>query len=99
LDQHETLAGGIFDVCERAKALANEYADDPEHSMLAWFGAEWEEEMELLGPDPWANGIEPNRKTLEGLIDYGYSSGLLLRKPAIEELFHRCARDLGRLHA
>jgi 4,5-dihydroxyphthalate decarboxylase len=95
LQRHEMLAAEIFEACERAKALANEYADDPEHSMLAWFGAEWEEEVEVFGADPWVNGIDPNRKTLEGLVEYGYSSGLLSRKPAIEELFHLSARNLG----
>jgi 4,5-dihydroxyphthalate decarboxylase len=88
LDAHDWLARSIIDACDEARRLAYEYADDPEHSMLAWFGAQWEEESALFRGDAWANGVEPNRKALEALVAYGYSSGLLTHKPAIDGLFH-----------
>lgn len=88
LDAHDGLATAIIEACEEARRLAVEYADDPEHGMLAWYGAQWEEESAILAPDAWANGIAPNRKALEAVISYGYSSGLLNSKPPIEALFH-----------
>jgi len=89
LDAHSGLAAVIIEACEEARRLAVEYADDPEHAMLAWYGAQWEEESAILAQDAWANGIEPNRKALEAVVAYGHSSGLLKSKPPIEALFHR----------
>lgn len=94
LEKHPWLAQSLFRACEEARALAAEYADDPEHSTLAWFGAQMEHEFEVMGPDASAHGIEPNRKSLEMLVTYGYTAGLLSRRPAIEELFHASARQL-----
>lgn len=94
LERYPWLARSLFHAGERARRLAVEYADDPEHSMLAWFGAQWEEELDLLGLEAWSYGIEPNRKTLEALVSYGCTSGLLSGRPAVEELFHPSARGL-----
>lgn len=94
LDRHPWLAKSLFGAAERAKEAAIEYADDPEHSLLSWFGAQWEEELDLFGPGAGPYGIEANRKTLETIIAYGGGSGLLAGKPTIEELFHPSARAL-----
>jgi 4,5-dihydroxyphthalate decarboxylase len=94
LDRYETLADSIFQACQQAKSISAEYADDPEHSTLAWFGAQWEDEMAIFAGDPWPYGIEPNRPTLEALVDYAHSSGLLTHKPQIEEFFHPSSRGL-----
>lgn len=94
LNEDPTLAERLFRACDEALGLAFEYADDPEHSTLAWFGAEYEREQEILGPNPWSYGIEPNRKSLETLVTYGYTSRLLAEKVAVEELFHPSARHL-----
>lgn len=87
LTEYPWLVSRLFRACEEARLLAAEYADDPEHSMLAWYGAQMEREAAILAPDAAAYGIEPNRKTLETLVTYGYAAGLLPRRPAIEELF------------
>lgn len=94
LDRHTWLAKSLFGAAERAKDAAIEYADDPEHSLLSWFGAQWEEELDLFGPAAGPYGIEANRKTLETIVTYGEGSGLLARKPTIEQLFHPSAREL-----
>jgi 4,5-dihydroxyphthalate decarboxylase len=94
LEQHPWLAERLFEACTKARRLAAEYADDPEHSTLAWYGAQMEHEAEVLGPDAGTYGIEANRKTLETLVTYGYAAGFLPRRPAIEELFHASTRTL-----
>ncbi len=95
LDAHNGLAVAIIEACEEARRLAVEYAGDPEHAMLAWYGAQWEEESAILVQNAWSNGIEANRKALEAVVAYGYSSGLLKRKPPIEALFHRSSVAWG----
>jgi|Deesub1362A_J573_1020465.scaffolds.fasta_scaffold00735_13 4,5-dihydroxyphthalate decarboxylase len=54
---------------------------------LAWFTHYVEEEMEILGEDPWPYGLEPNRKVLETFLDYSYEQKLIGRRPEVEELF------------
>ena len=95
LERHPWLAGRLFTACCDALRLAAEYADDPEHSTLAWYGAQSEYETAVFGPGGVTHGIEPNRKTLEMLVTYGHSAGLLPHRPAIEELFHSSARALA----
>jgi 4,5-dihydroxyphthalate decarboxylase len=94
LEKHPWLAASLFQAFCEARELAHHYADDPEQSTLAWFGAEYEREVAILGKDPDAYGIEPNRKMLETLVQYGYGAALLSQRPAIEELFHPSARNL-----
>ena len=55
--------------------------------MMAWSIAEMEEERELMGPDAWAYGFEPNRHVLQTLVDYTYEQGLIKKRPDIESLF------------
>ncbi len=98
LEQYPGLAESLFDACQQAKTLAFEYADDPEHSTLAWFAEAMEREADIFGANRWPYGIEPNRKSLEGLVTYAHESGLLPEKPAIDDLFHPSARKLGLRH-
>jgi 4,5-dihydroxyphthalate decarboxylase len=93
LEEHPWLAERLFAASCDALRLAVEYADDPEHSILAWYGAQSEYETAVFGPGGVTHGIEPNRKTLEMLVTYGHAAGLLARRPAIEELFHSTARS------
>jgi 4,5-dihydroxyphthalate decarboxylase len=54
----------------------------------------WEEEREVLGPDPWAYGLsEANRKNLETIVRYTHQQGLIGRPMPLEELF--VDTDLG----
>jgi 4,5-dihydroxyphthalate decarboxylase len=94
LEAHPGLAESLFLACQEAKQLAYDYAYDPEHSTLAWFGAAMERETAVFGGDGWPYGIEPNRKTLEALVTYAQESGLLDNEPPIEDLFHPSARGL-----
>lgn len=92
LEQHPWLAQRLIAASVESLRLAAEYAGDPEHSILAWYGAQAEQEAALFGQGGVTHGIEPNRKTLEMLVTYGYTAGLLSRRPAIEELFHSTAQ-------
>jgi len=52
-----------------------------------FFGAEQEEEMAILGPDPWPYSIEKNRVALETLLGYAVEQGLTDRRLDIVEIF------------
>ena len=41
----------------------------------------------LFGDNFWPYGIEPNRKTLEAFLQFGYEQGTLHKKISVEDLF------------
>jgi 4,5-dihydroxyphthalate decarboxylase len=49
--------------------------------------------MEMTG-DPFPYGIEPNRRTLEAIVQYSVEQGILSRSVAIEDLFPLGTRTL-----
>ena len=49
---------------------------------------------EVLGDDPFPDGVNANRAMLERLADYSHEQGLTQEKPKIEELFAKSTRDL-----
>ena len=53
-----------------------------------WWGRHYyEEELKLLGSDPWPIGVKANYSNLERCIDYSYDQNLLNRKITVESLF------------
>ena len=44
--------------------------------------------------DPFPYGIEPNRRTLEAIVQYSVEQGILSGPVAIEDLFPRSTRTL-----
>jgi ABC-type nitrate/sulfonate/bicarbonate transport system substrate-binding protein len=78
LDEHPNLAGAVFEAFERAKDLYVQSGElEPLHARAA----------ELVGGDPLPYGLEPNRATLEELIDHAVGQKILRRRPALETLF------------
>lgn len=56
--------------------------------MLPWLPADLDEiDAVFPGGDPWVNGVEPNRKTLEALVEALYDQGMIAERPSIDELF------------
>lgn len=45
--------------------------------------------------DPWRFGVEPNRRSLELIIDYSFRQKLIPRKYSVDELFDDVTRALG----
>ena len=58
------------------------------HDVTSLGCEEAEETRKLMGDNYWPYGIEPNRKTLNALLQYSLEQGLAKRQPKIEELFH-----------
>jgi 4,5-dihydroxyphthalate decarboxylase len=62
--------------------------ENPRVAPLAWYREAWEEQEEILGPDPWEYGLtEKNRYQLEMLVRFSHEQGLLSREIPLEELF------------
>ena len=74
---------------ESAHRIADGYIDDPGWSRLAWTKYMRESEAAMLGVRLWPLGVAANRANLEQFISYSYDQGIIDRRIALEELFHR----------
>ena len=68
--------------------------------MLPWLPSELDEINEVFGGDPWPYGIEPNRKTLDALVQFLVDQSMIERAVPVDELFvpvrsHNWNRDTG----
>jgi 4,5-dihydroxyphthalate decarboxylase len=87
--QHPWLPPSLYRAFAEAKLHAyrrlNESAALP--YALPWLMAEVEETQGLMGDDPFAYGVQRNRKTLETLAGYTFRQGLAPRRLTVEEMF------------
>jgi len=80
LADHPEVGGAVFAAFERAKDLYLERGNlEPMHARVA----------ELIGGDPLPYGLEPNRRTIERLIDHALDQRILRQRPSVESLFAR----------
>lgn len=78
----------LMQAFEESKKAAYKRMENPRIVPLAWFRHFQEEQEDILGPDPWAYGLnDTNRKNLETLMQYSQEQGLLGRKMSLDELF------------
>ena len=62
---------------------------------LAWWRADWEEERDLLGDDPWEFGLsDRNQRNYGLLVDYVNRQGLSHCKMKLKDLFPKQAFDV-----
>ncbi len=84
------VATSLFNACCEAKAIAARKMRElgTLRYMLPWMASEIEELDKLFGgDDAWPYGIEPNRATLEALVQYLADQALIGKTVPIEDLF------------
>ena len=91
LAQYPWIAKNLQGAFQQAKDLCFHRMEDPRKVSLAWFMHYWEEQKQILGPDPWVYGLKENQKSLESMVMYAHEQGLIPRKFKLEELFARNA--------
>jgi 4,5-dihydroxyphthalate decarboxylase len=77
LAAYPDLGRAVFDAFAESKRRYLDAGPDDLHRQV----------MALTGADPLPYGIEPNRRTLETLIDHAMSQHILDRRPPVEDLF------------
>ena len=89
LEKYPWLAASVFKAYAEAKAIAE--ADLSETTALKiglpWVTAEYENTLEVMGPDFWSYGIENNRHALETMARYSFEQGLATRIVGVDEMF------------
>jgi 4,5-dihydroxyphthalate decarboxylase len=71
----------------RERALAMMRETGALRYMLPWMTADMDEIDEVFGGDPWPDGVEANRKTLDALVTYLHEQGLIAKPMPIEDIF------------
>jgi 4,5-dihydroxyphthalate decarboxylase len=88
-EKHPFAATSLFSAFCEAKAIA--YRKMRElgtlRYMLPWMAAELDEIDQVFGGDPWPYGIEPNRPSLEALVQYLADQALIEKPVPVEQLF------------
>ena len=88
VERHPWLPVNLFKAFDEAKALAMRRMQNPRIVPLAWYNEFWDEQAELLGPDPWEYGLTTrNRANISAMVGYSREQGLIKRKLAVDELF------------
>jgi 4,5-dihydroxyphthalate decarboxylase len=94
VDKYPWVATNLVKAFDDAKAIAYRRIANPRAMPLAWIRTAWEEQLEVLGADPWAYGLDDaNRKNLETAQRYCHQQGLISRVMPLDELF--ADTDLG----
>jgi len=88
-EAHPFVAQSLYDaLCEsKDRALTQLQERGALRYMLPWLPADMDEIDEVFGGDPWPYGIEPNRPTLEALIECMVEQHFIPRRIPIEDLF------------
>jgi 4,5-dihydroxyphthalate decarboxylase len=91
-DVHEKYpfaASSLYEALKasRERALARMRDTGALRYMLPWMTADLDEIDEVFGGDPWPDGVEANRNTLEALVTYLHEQGLIAKKIPIEDIF------------
>jgi 4,5-dihydroxyphthalate decarboxylase len=88
-ERHRWIATSLYQafIESKRRALARmRYAGSLGY-MLPWLLAEIEEIDEVFGGDAWPYGIEPNRSTLQALVQYMFEQHFIAKATPIEDLF------------
>ena len=87
--QHPWVAESLYKAFRRAKdeCLQAMYDATAYPCSLPWFIQEIEQERAVFGHDLWPYGIEPNRPTIEAMVQYHVEQGLIPKPIPIEALF------------
>jgi 4,5-dihydroxyphthalate decarboxylase len=91
-ESHRWIATSLYKAFVEAKrrALARMRYAGSLAVMLPWLMSEIEEIDEVFGGDAWPYGIEPNRATLQALIQYMTEQHFIAKTIPLEELFLPC---------
>lgn len=93
LEDNPWVAASVLKAFDRAKALGWAAHRNEARTMAVWFGEALAEQVEVMGPDPWAYGLKANRHTLDKMLEYAHRQGLTEHKPTVEELFAKGAME------
>lgn len=94
LEKYPDLAADLFGAFARSKQL---YVDKLRTGGIEKPNATdrmYAKVMEITGADPLPYGIEPNRATIENLLDHAINQSIITKRPSTESLFAKSTTNL-----
>lgn len=96
-ERHPWIAASLYEAFEESKRRCYRFMLEGARYVAPWFAAEMQETLELMGPDPWENGLtDGNRKSIEWLQRFQVEQGLSPRAVPTEDLFAPSTLALAR---
>jgi 4,5-dihydroxyphthalate decarboxylase len=88
-EKYPFVATSLFNALNDSKNIAYKRMRflDALRYMLPWLPSEIDEIDEVFKGDPWPYGVDPNRKTLEALVECLYDQSMIEKKVTVDELF------------
>ena len=88
-EEHPWVAANLYRAFEEAKALAADRLprEGALFCMLPWLSKHVEDDLAILGPDPFVYGLEENRATLDAFMGYVHEQGIIKKPLAPNDLF------------
>jgi len=87
VETHPWVARNLLTAFQESKDRTFRAMQDPRRVSLAWFRDALQEQVRILGPDPWAYEFERNQPVLETMIRYAHEQGMIARPFPPEDLF------------
>ena len=89
LEKYPWIVEPLMNAFREAKeqALARIFYTGALKSMLPMLHAEVDETRQIFGDDPWPDGVDANRRTLDRLLSYMIEDAIITRRPSMDELF------------
>lgn len=87
VDAHPWLPVSVMQAFEASKAEGFRRLRDPRRISLAFAAHLLEEQVREMGPDPWAYGLEANRRPLAAILQYAEEQGLTPRTLTPQDVF------------
>ncbi|MBB3042601.1 ABC transporter substrate-binding protein [Nocardioides soli] len=88
VDQNAWLPYEVLRAFRASKDLALDAIKDPRKICLAWAQDAYEQQVALMGEDPFGYDAEGSRTAVETLIRYSVEQGILPEPLTLEEIFH-----------
>ena len=89
VEQHPWLPLEVLRGFRAAKDRALRDLANPRTIALAWVTEAYEQQLALMGPDPWGYDAATSAPALETLIRYAVEQGIVSAPVAVDRLFHR----------
>ena len=88
-EKHPFIATSLFNALNDSKGIAYRRmrSTNALRYMLPWLPSELDEIDEVFQGDPWPYGVEPNRNTLQALVDYLFDQSMIEKPVSVDELF------------
>ncbi len=88
VEQYPWVPINLYHAFNESKAIAMKRMINPRIVPLAWYRETWEEQEQIMGPDPWEYGLtESNEKHLETMVAYSHEQGMIKKHMSLDELF------------